>query len=105
MSEAYSSPSGSRSRISASGGSGWPCASGPGDQSPADTPTDHRLAREYRVGVGRGLEHIGPDGLITDGPWEVSRVITMYEGRADVNEVFDAIMASLERVQEPTASS
>ena len=30
--------------------------------------------------LGRGLEHIGPDGLIRDGPWVVSRVITMYEG-------------------------
>ena len=51
------------------------------------------------------LEHIGPDGRITDGPWEVSRVVTVRERRADVNAVFDAIVASLERVQEPSSSS
>ncbi len=51
------------------------------------------------------IEHIGPDGLITDGPWEVSRVVTVHEARADVNAVFDAVVASLRRVQEPSATS
>ena len=53
------------------------------------------------------LEHIGnPDGHVTDGPWEVSRVVTVRgEGYADVNAAFDAVVASLRRVQEPSASS
>ena len=52
------------------------------------------------------LEHIGnPDGLISDGPWEVSRVVTLREGSADVNAAFDSVLAALRRVKEPSASS
>ena len=52
------------------------------------------------------IEHIGPDGFATDGPWEVSRVVTVYgEERGKVNAVFDAVVDSLHRTQEPSDRS
>ena len=58
-----------------------------------------------------GLELLrNPDNLDStiEGGWEVARIVTLPEGSAEahnVHVVFDAIMASLERVQEPSASS